>query len=111
MLLIPNNIHQKIFTKKTVCMRIAKYLLFSSFHHINMPENWQSSPKNDDFILKSAFLSFNFIHKYKNKPRQHLYKIKVMSMPLLKVLRVSRSTMHSVTYPWKCLTGSLQTDG
>lgn len=27
------------------------------------------------FILESAFLLFNFIHKYKNKPRQSLYRI------------------------------------
>lgn len=58
-------------------MRIAKYLLFSSIHHVNMPENLQSSSKRDDLILESALPPFNFIHKYKNKPRQSLYRIPV----------------------------------
>lgn len=53
-------------------MRIAKYLLISSIHHVNVPENLLNSSKKDYFILKNAFLLFNFINKYKNKPRLSL---------------------------------------
>lgn len=56
-------------------MRIAKYLLFSSFHHVNMLENLQSFSKKDGFILKRAFLPFNFVRKYKNNSIQPFYKI------------------------------------
>lgn len=57
MLLIPNNIHQKFLQKMTVYMRIAKYLLFSSIHHVSMPKNLQSSSKKRWFYFKKFFSS------------------------------------------------------
>lgn len=77
-------------------MRIAKYLLFCSIHHVNVPENLQSSSKREDFILESAFPPFSSIHNIRTSQVSLFIDYQVLSMPLLAVgRRVGRSTMST----------------
>lgn len=73
MLLTPRNIHQK-FHRSVSCENSQ-----ISVDYSNPPseraglKTCKVLPGKD--IFKSAFFLFNFIHKFKNKPRHSLYRL------------------------------------